>query len=324
MELFNKLPSPWRCGSTCGNFLRDDQIFKSFARSFRPQGSHGLLAIDISLQLRFSGRLIPLSEVGRTVIEDIAKRTAEVLPRYGATLWALLAQPVAQITPRSRNGTQVWDAMLFWAVSLALFLLTRYIAFGSITDPGLFFVSSAITGLLQLVLVSLSFFWVWRIFGAPYPLGSFLIATACIHGVVLPLEAVLNLVLFGIMRLLDADIYRLAVNSMSGCGQVTSMDAIAQAMEARMQAADPAQTLRLILLYMVVSLPLFGVLIGYGVAYVRVLARLTAEPARPGTARLLLMLVLGTALAGTGLLFSALFDWTLFQDPELCLQAALP
>lgn len=316
------------CSSTSGvrlrNSLRDGQVFKPFPRPSCLHGWHGVLAIGVSPPPRFSARLNQLLAAGRTMIEDIARRTAEVLPRYGATYWALLSQPVARITPRSRAGTQVWDAMLFWVVSLAIFLLTRYIAFSSIADPVLFFVSSAITALVQLVMVALAFFWVWRVFGAPYPLGSFLIATACIHGVVLPLEAVLNVGLFGIMRILDADLYRLAINSVSGCGQVTSMDALAQAMEARMQAANPAQTLRLILLFMAMSLPLFSVLIGYGVAYARVLARLTAEPVRPGSARLLLMLVLGSALAGTGLFFSALFDWALFQDPALCLQTTLP
>ncbi len=175
---------------------------------------------------------------------------------------------------------------------------------------------------MQLVLVALAFFLVWRLFGAPYPLGSFLIATACIHGLVRPLEAVLNMGIFCVIRILDAELYRLAVNSMSGCGEVTSMELLAQAMGARAQAPDPGQTLRLLLLYIVMTLPLFGVLIGYGVAYLRVLARLTAEPAPPSAARLFLMVVLGVALAGTGLFFSALFDWSLFQDPALCLQAA--
>jgi hypothetical protein len=255
------------------------------------------------------------------MIEDIARRTAEVLPRYGSAFWTMLTHPVAQVAPRSRTGAQVWDAVLFWAVSLAIFLMTRYIAFSSLADPVLFFTSGAITGLLQLLLVALAFFCVFRLFGAPYALGSFLIATACIHGVVLPLEAVLNIGAFGIMRILDADLYRQAVNSLSGCGQVTSLAAMGQVIDARM-AADPAQALRLILLYMAVTLPLFGVLITYGIAYLRVLARLTADPPHPGAARFLLMIGLGSTLALAGLFFAALFNWALFQDTTLCLQPA--
>lgn len=66
---------------------------------------------------------------------------------------------------------------LFWAVSVAIFLLTRYIAFSSGAPPALFFVARGISSLLQLLLVSLAFFWVWRLFGAKHSLGSFLIAT---------------------------------------------------------------------------------------------------------------------------------------------------
>ena len=55
---------------------------------------------------------------------------------------------------RSRAGTGVWDAVLFWSVSLAIFLVTRYIAFGAGSDPALFFIAGSITGLVQLLLVA--------------------------------------------------------------------------------------------------------------------------------------------------------------------------
>lgn len=256
------------------------------------------------------------------MIEDIAKRITSVLPRYGKTYWALLTHPVAQVGPRSRDGTQVWDALLFWAISAAIFLLIRYIAFSSGADPVLFFVARGIVSLLQLLLVSLAFFWVWRLFGARYPLGSFLIATACIHGVVLPLEAVLNMGSFGLMRIIDDDLFRGAINSLNGCGQIATPATLAQPIGAHMQAEDPTQTRRLLLLYAVVTLPLFGVLFAYGVAYVRVLVQLAESTTRFGAARISLMLVLATALALLGLSFAALFDWTLFRDPALCLGTA--
>ena len=49
------------------------------------------------------------------MIENIAKRILEVLPRYGSTFWTLLAHPVAEVAPRSRDGKMVWDAVLFWS-----------------------------------------------------------------------------------------------------------------------------------------------------------------------------------------------------------------
>lgn len=243
------------------------------------------------------------------MLEEIAKRTVAILPRYGGTFWKLLAHPVAQVTPRSRAGGAVWDAVLFWAVSMTIFLLTRYIAFSSAAPPGLFFLARGLSGILQLLLVSLAFFWTWRLFGAKQPLGSFLIATACIHGVVLPLEAVLQLAAFAAMRIIDQDLFRLAANSVSGCGQVTTLTALNSALQ------DPQAALRPILLYVIITLPLFGVLITYGIAYCRILARL----ARFGAARLLPMFLLGGALALAGLSFAALFDWILFNNTALCL-----
>ncbi|MDU9006563.1 hypothetical protein [Sedimentitalea todarodis] len=253
------------------------------------------------------------------MLEDIVKRTVEVLPRYGSTFWALLAHPVAQVTPRSRAGTAVWDAVLFWAVSVAILLLTRYIAFSSDAAPTLFFVARGLSSILQLLLVSLAFFWVWRLFGARHPLGSFLIATACIHGVVLPLEAVLQLGSFGVMRIIGEDLFRLSANSVSGCGQVTTLAALQAALQ-----DNPQTSLRPILLYIVTTLPMFGVLIGYGIAYCRILARLAEGPARFGPARLLLMFLLGGTLALIGLSFAALFDWILFNNSTLCLTPAPP
>ncbi len=253
------------------------------------------------------------------MLEDIVKRTVAVLPRYGRTFWALLAHPVAQVTPRSRAGTAVWDAVLFWAVSLAILLLTRYIAFSSNAAPSLFFAARGLSSLLQLLLVSLAFFWVWRLFGARYPLGSFLIATACIHGVVLPLGAVLQLGSFGVMRIIGEDLFRLSANSVSGCGQITTLAAL----QATLQA-DPQMSLRPLLLYIVTTLPLIGVLIGYGIAYCRILTRLAEGSVRFGPARLLPMFVLGGSLALIGLSFAALFDWILFHNSALCLPATPP
>lgn len=254
------------------------------------------------------------------MLEDIIRRTFAVLPRYGSTFWTLLAHPVTQVTPRSRAGTAVWDAVLFWAVSVTIFLLTRYIAFSSAADPTLFFVARGISSILQLLLVSLAFFWVWRLFGTKYPLGSFIIATACIHGVVLPIEAVLQLGAFAIMRIIGEDLFRLSADSISGCGQVTTWAALQATFTAQIQSA-PQTALRSFLLYVATTLPLFGVLIGYGIAYCRILMRLDERDPRSGLPRLFLMLFLGGILAVIGLSFTAMIDWILFNNSALCLTA---
>lgn len=253
------------------------------------------------------------------MIEEIAKRTADVLPRYGSTYWALLTQPVTQTVPRSRQGKLVWDAVLFWTVSLAVYLLTRYIAFSSGADPVLFFVARGISSLLQLVLVSLAFFWVWRLFGSGLGLGSFLIATACIHGVVLPLEAVLNLGSIGVARIIDEDLYRQAVNSLNGCGQIMTFTELEAAVQSWVDG-NPDQPMKFILLYIVVTLPLIIVLVAFSVVFARVLGQLAPERRRTKPVIILLMLMLGALLAVIGLFFTTLFDWILFNDPNLCIQ----
>lgn len=253
------------------------------------------------------------------MIENIVTRTLAVLPRYGATLWALLAHPVDEVAARSREGRQVWDAVLFWSVSLGIFLVTRYIAFSPGANPVNFVVARGVSGLVQLVLVSGAFFLVWRLFGARYPIGSFVIATACIHGVVLPLEAVLSLGAFGAARILNEDLFRLMVNSVNGCGEITTPEAMRNAM-ARVMDGAPAEVLGLFGLYTVLTLPFLGLVAGYGIAYCRVLARLAEGEAPFGMARVLLMLALGGALALAGLSFAALFDWTLYRDSAVCME----
>jgi hypothetical protein len=253
------------------------------------------------------------------LIENIAKRILEVLPRYGSTLWALSTHPVAEVTPRSQDGKLVWDAVLFWAVSMTIFQLTRFIAFSPNADPVLFFVAGGIGSVVQLLLVSLAFFGVGRLFGAQYDLGNFIIATACIHGVVLPLEAVLAIGLFGITRIMDEGLFQLAINSFNGCGQVVTLPELQGKLDALVQGA-PARMLWLVFLYLLMYLLFLALLIGYTVAYFRVLARLDVGRARVGFARIILMFVLGSALAVTGLTFNSLFEWTLFNDPDLCLE----
>lgn len=250
------------------------------------------------------------------MIERIAGRIAEVLPRYGGTLWALARHPVAEVVPRSRDGTGVWDAVLFWAVSVATFLMTRYIAFSSGSDFTLFFVARGISSVVQLLLVSLAFFWVWRVFGVRrYPLGSFVIATACIHGVVLPIEAVLSLGSIGVARMMDEDLFRQMVNSFSGCGQVTSLGALQDSTQAAFDG-NPSRQMRLTLVHMFATLPLLIVLAVYSVAYLRVLARLVDGVRRW---RLAAMILLGCALSLIGLTYVTIFDLTLFHDESLCL-----
>ncbi|AVO38026.1 hypothetical protein [Pukyongiella litopenaei] len=251
------------------------------------------------------------------MIDQIAARVAEVLPRYGATLWALARHPVIEVVPRSRAGTGVWDAVLFWSVSVAIFLMTRYIAFSSGSDFALFFVARGIASIVQLLLVSLVFFQVWRLFGTRRPLGSFIIATACIHGVVLPIEAVVSLGSVGIARIIDEDLFRMMVNSFNGCGQVMSLGK----MQGSLQAAfddDMSRQLWLSLAYMLATLPLLAVLAVYGVAYLRVLLRLAAA----GWWRRAAMILLGCAVTLAGLSYVAIIDLTLFHDQSLCLGPA--
>lgn len=252
------------------------------------------------------------------MIETIVNRSIAVLPRYGATLWKLLAHPVAEVAPRSRAGDHVWDAVLFWSVSMAFFLLTRYIAFSPGADSMLYFTARGLSSILQLLLVSMAFFLVWKLFGSRFRAGSFIIATACIHGIILPLEAVLSLVSFGVARIIDFDLYRVMVNSVNGCGQIVSPDTLGNASRTGLDGPDGPK-LNLIGLYILLTLPLIGVLIAYGIAYFRVLAQL-AEGRKPfGRARVLLMLVLGCLTAGLALSYTVVFDWTLFNDAAMCL-----
>lgn len=252
------------------------------------------------------------------MIEKILGQILAVLPRYGGTLWALLAHPVEEVAGRSRDGRLVWDAVLFWSVSVGIFLITRYIAFSPAANPVFFFVASGVSFLLQLLLVSGAFFVVWRLFGAKYQIGSFIIATACIHGVVLPFNAVLGIGSFGAARIINEDLFRQMVNSFNGCGQVITRQAMEASVAAGIGGAH-VEGLGLIGLYILLTLPLLGVLLTYAIAYFRVLAQLAEDAAPFGLARVLLMLVLGSALAFAGLSFNALFDWTLFHDAALCM-----
>ena len=252
------------------------------------------------------------------MIENIVNRTFGILPRYGATLWTVLAHPVSAVAPRARDGRHVWDAVLFWSMSVGIYLITRYIGYSPGADPVDFFVARGIGFLVQLLVVAAAFWLVWRLFGAIHPLGSFIIATACLHGAVLPLETVLLMGAFGAVRLIEEDLFRVMVNTVNGCGQFMSLDLVREMLSARLQAA-PTQVSGLILLGLGLAVPLVGVQVGYGIAYARVLARL-AEGDRPfGLVRVLPMLVLGCMLALAGMSFATLFDWTLFRDPALCM-----
>ena len=277
---------------------------------------------ELSVSARhISARVSAFHAVELDLIENIAKRIADVLPRYGNTFWALLRHPIAEVVPRSRDGVLIWDAVLFWAVSMAIFQLTRFIAFSPDADPVLFFVAAGISSVVQLLLVSMAFFCIWRLFGAQYNLGSFIIATACIHGVVLPLESVSGIGLFGITRIIDDDLFHLMTNSFNGCGQVMTLPELNSSVEALLLGAS-AQKLWLAFLYFLMTFIYLGLLIGYTVAYMRVLAQLAVGRAQFGFAKITVMLVLGGTLAITGLTFNALFNWALYSDPGLCLQTS--
>jgi len=252
------------------------------------------------------------------LIEDVVKRALDTLPRYGATYWALLAHPVDEVLPRSRQGLLVWDAVLFWSVSLAIYVLTRYLAFGTGVDSTIFVLARGLSFMVQLLLVSLAFFVVWRLFGARYSFGSFLIATACFHGIVLPLEAVFNLTSFGAAKIMDEQLFQLMVNSINGCGQVVSPDRLQQALNAFVNGNEK-HVLPLLGLYLAITMPILCIYLAYGFAFFRVLAGLAEGQREFGRVRISLMLALGCCLAVLAASFTGVFDWILFHKPGLCI-----
>lgn len=225
------------------------------------------------------------------MIETIAQRLAGFLPQYGTTLWAVLSAPVVWISSHALREGEAWRAVTFWAASFALYTLTRFLMFNRLAEPFAYVAAVFLSNGLHLVLTALGFTLVWRLFRHPLPLGSVLSALAYCWGAVVPIQTVLVILMFGIMRVLDEGLYVVLANTLNGCRDLLAAQGLRETLFA---SVDQAGALGLwgLGLYALLFLVLTLCAATYAIAFLRGLQAMAQVRLVP----LLLMSALGALL----------------------------
>lgn len=244
------------------------------------------------------------------MIETLAQHVLGALQIYGKTLWSIWRAPVTWTAEKARRSDSTWPALQFWAVSLAIYILTRHLMFGQKVEAWKFAVSLLFSNGLSLILIALSFFLAWRLFRAELQMSSILSATAYCWGAYLPVQIVSGVVIMGAIRTTDPATYALTVNFLLGCGDlIAALDNVDAFRNAVSQAWVGFLTASVLLL--------IDTLIGivFLVAYIRVMARLNPI----GVPRLLGVVVLAALLSILGISLATAFGTMLIGDGSGCL-----
>lgn len=251
------------------------------------------------------------------MFETIAHKLAGFLPDYGATLWSVLRDPVPWIVARVRLQSDTWQAITFWAASFALYLLTHFLMFGRAVDPFTYVVATFLSNGLHLILTSLAFVLVWRVFGRVLTLPAVMVSAAYCWGAVIPIQIVLTIVMFGAVRFVSEDAFVIIANTLNGCSDFSATMGLGDEVSRAIQSAGGVEW-GVLSLYGALFLIFAAVSIYYGAAFLRILQHL----APAGAVRFAVMSIFGVVLWGLAGSVSAVVDVMLLKDQSACLPLA--
>ncbi|MCA8879177.1 MAG: hypothetical protein KDA73_04290 [Rhodobacteraceae bacterium] len=235
-----------------------------------------------------------------------------IWPRYASGLGAVLGAPIAETEVRAHSGLFA-DAVTFWAISTFFHLVTRYIAWSHSAPGTLWFVAQFVTWAVSLVGVALAFTAAGRLAGGRAGTGQVLSATAYLWAAVIPVQAVLMLVGFGLMEVIDPRVYAMGVASATGCLQLAdpwaAIDWLTESARTRPVAYVAGYGLLAVIFLAIAIIDLV-----YGIAYLRVLRRLQGL----GRGRFAVMVAAGVVLSLLALSLAEFFGWVLWKAQAEC------
>jgi len=248
------------------------------------------------------------------MIETVAQKLAHFLPQYGTILWAVLRRPVVYIRSHAARLTEPGPAVTFWAASMGIYILTRFLMFERLPNPFAYVAATGVSSGVFLILSALGFSWAARLLQRPVPVPVTLSAMAYTVGALIPVQSFLVILIFGAMRILNPALFVIVGNILNGCRDFAALGNILAEVDAGL--AQPGSLgVWALGLYALFFLALSGIWLVYALACARALRRL-AEASVPRFAVIcmlgfVLMLVAGAASSGVSLM--------LLADKEACL-----
>lgn len=247
------------------------------------------------------------------MLADLAERVANVVPRYGAAVWAILSRPVSETLPRAGDPRLTTDALVFWAISVIFYLVVKLLIYDVGVDETRYFVSRMLGELIALIALTLAFALATRIFRASVPVHAVLAAVALFTAAVFPVTTVVMGANAVIWLAMSPDLFhefgRFLFSCTTGESFVGAMSGVRDGM-----AAGGLLAIGLTFIQAVFVACMITVWVVYGVAFFRVIGRLAGARG----ARLAGIAVSGLLLGFLALLFVQAFDWAIGQGMGGC------